>query len=390
MIKERLHKLIDAIFDGNERFNMKYIFITILLILGISVFESKGQEAQSNSSVANSYLDAESLIPMDLSLKMTPRGYRWLLNKRRVSISPIPDKYVGWWMYIDHNIGRFTTRHSKQHIMEITKEGKITVYLQSDLWTNELVPACLWINNAPDFVMSGDVRIHQNQLFIASDMAYGWWERRGRLDRIDNAFAVFDIDLSSSKRLHIRPILDVTSQGDSFQWTRRKKGYYMSRFKKIDTPYTTFPNVKIGCFPDEATRNAPGFWDNVRYALLLDVNEISENNKAVLDSLGVEIKKYNISTDTKIDVAILLTVLEQIHNAEEEGNKVLVLCSSEYNRMSLLIGACYHFQKTGKPIESGWSNKNVISSVCESGKLPPWDEFSNLLKSSYESHCDIL
>ena len=136
MIKERSHKLIDAIFDGNGRFNMKYICITILLILGISVFESKGQEAQSNSSVANSYLDAKSLIPMDLSLKMTPRGYRWLLNKLRVSISPIPDKYVGWWMYIDHNIGRFTTRHSKQHIMEITKEGKITKTLAkfTKLW----------------------------------------------------------------------------------------------------------------------------------------------------------------------------------------------------------------------------------------------------------------
>ena len=365
---------------------MKRLFLLVILLVCAYSY-SFAQELESKSDSTNyssNYLDIESVIPYAPRLKMTIRGYRWLLHKPRKSISPIPDKYVGWWVYIDKNIGRFTTRHSIRHFMQITKEGQVKVYLESDLWSNEINPA-LWIINDPDFVMSGILRIHQGKLYIASDLCYEWWERRGRMEEIDNAFAVFDIISASKRKLHLRPELEVFQQEGSFRWDRKKRGYWISKFKKIESPYDVFPNVPIGEFPDEAIVRSPGFWENLSSIILLDNAELSEHQNTVIDSLDISISHYTISnSNSEIDLDELLRVLSHIHGAEKDGKKVLILCSSEYHRLSQFIGACYHYQKTGNSLKE-WLGDDKIAKICKSRKLPSENEFKRILKEHYNN-----
>ena len=266
--------------------------------------------------------------------------------------------------------------------MQITKEGQVKVYLESNLWPNDINTA-LWIINDPDFVMSGILRFHQGKLYIASDLCYEWWERRGRMEEIDNAFAVFDILSASKRRLHLRPELEVFQQDGSFQWDRKKRGYWVSKFKKIESPYDVFPNVPIGQFPDDATAGSPGFWDNISSIILLDNAELSEQQKIAIDSLDISISCHTVS-NSEINVDELLRVLSHIHCTEKDGKKVLILCSSEFHKLSQFIGACYHYQKTGNSLKR-WFRDDIIGEICESGELPPENEFKRILKEHYNS-----
>lgn len=362
---------------------MRKIILVIALCFCAPYF-ALGQDSQKDSVNNTDYLDVESMIPYGPCLKMTIGGYRWLLHKPRKSISAIPNKYVGWWVYIDKNISRFTTRHDIRHFMQITKDGQVKVYLESDLWSNEVNPA-LWIINDPDFVMSGILRIHQGKLYIASDLCYEWWERRGRMEEIDNAFAVFDIISTSKNKLNLRPELEVRQQDGAFQWDRKKRRYWISRFKKIEPPHAVFPNVPIGQFPDDATMKAPGFWDNLSSIILLDNAKLSEQQTMAMDSLGISIYSHPISkSDSEINVDELLRVLSHIHGVEKDGKKVLILCSSEYHNLSKFIGACYHFQKTGNSLKE-WLGDDMIGEICKSEKLSSEDEFKKILTEHYDN-----
>lgn len=157
-----------------------------------------------------------------------------------------------------------------------------------------------------------------------------------------------------------------------------------SVYNKISPPYTVFPNVHIGNFPNKQIRDLPSFWHSIKDAVILTDTTVSDEQKSLLDSLNIESHFIPILKDSvMIDVQKVLNILDIIHEIESKEKQVLILCDSEGHLLSKLIGECYHYQKTNKLLDNKiLQSTNAIDYYCQKGMLPSLEELKGILRNN--------
>lgn len=284
----------------------------------------------------------------------------------KTRVSKIPRQMIGFWENCS-SPHIWTTRGPARTILEITEEGLIKIWSESLFWQDyEFEPTCIWINSSLTFRGSYYLMLDNNKLYTF----------RGKDIYIHNLDDLTDKRLVVSDDVYIslKPAIPHLFRGDKES----------SVYHKISPPYTVFPNVLIGNFPNMQIRDLPSFWHSIKDAVILTDTTVSDEQKSLLDSLNIESHFIPILKDSvMIDVQKVLNILDIIHEIESKGKKVLILCDSEGHLLSKLIGECYHYQKTNKLLDNKiLQSTNAIDYYCQKGMLPSLEELKGMLRDN--------
>ena len=289
------------------------------------------------------------------------------------NISHIPQSMVGFWEF-RYGYNPFNTRHPGRTIMEISEEGLVRMWHEELLWHDyDFVPQCMWINST----------------LSQSSLRYITFDKGHAHTFIGNKIESYSIKRGFGK-LVMKKNLNVLCRKGSVQISRPLLFDRKYKFKKIDYPYSVFPNVSIGKFPDHHSFQDPVFWNRITDAIVL--TELEDNSISIntLDSLGIDVHVIKVSNDdSSINIDGLLEVLDLIHICENNDSQILILCNSKGHYLSKLIGECYHYQKSGKILDDSprklldgsWIRNSILINQCENNALPPWEEMKKMLRT---------
>ena len=308
----------------------------------------------------------------NMQIAIVSRDEFW---RGKTFVSPLPKRLIGFWESRSSRPLFGVCGRSCRRILEISEDGIMRIWSESTYWNKyNFEPEAMWINSslgsAPvEYIFTEQKKIYtydENKISIGQIVSNSKWE----LVIKDGGY----IDISSS-------LPDFTLSDMFFNRTMK--------YKKIKPPYSVFPNIPIGRFPDKNSLKDPRFWNLIDDVLVLTDDRLSDEVNGILDSLKIRVHYAPLMKDsTVVNEDILLWALDIIHRAEKSGKQVLVLCNSNSNCNSKLLGECYHFQKTGKFLDQGqitlFNNQRITGSViqyyCKVGILPPLENMRELLK----------
>lgn len=309
-------------------------------------------------------------------------GLDMLLRRRYYAKSgqSIPKSLMNtWWEYTDDKL--HSGDQSVRHIVHINQYGKIIKFKQYIDKANTLIPECLWINNDPCFVWYGVYKIRGRKLYTITYVARKWLRGiKGNLT--DNFVEAYNIVCSSKDKIYLRSIFSSEYVFPEIY----KRSFPISKFKRMNSPYSIFPMVPVGEFPDEISRGDymdECIWEGVTTSINLSSEPLSIEISDILDSLSISIRNLPLlNKEGNIDLELLCSTLKLLDELESKKEKVLLLCSSEGHMLSKLVGECFHYLKSGELINNNFAGfDNVIEYCCKSMLLPELDGFKAFIDS---------
>lgn len=290
--------------------------------------------------------------------------------RQTTTISHVPKSLVGFWE-CKHGYNLFNTRHPYRTIMEISEEGIMKMWHEELLWNDyDFVPKCMWINSTLSQCLLRYIMFDQDVIYTF----------------IGNNMESYSIE-RGARRLVLKHNVSIAGGNPSVKLSRANKYDRVDRFKKIDSPYSVFPNIGIGQFPNHYSFKDPIFWNKISDAVVL--TELDDSKTNILDSLGVRVHKITLLTDeSSINLDELFRALDVIHNCESNGTQTLILCDSKGHYLSKLVGECYHYQKSNKLLDpsfrkllgGSYATNSILKQQCESTALPTLEEMKEKLK----------
>ena len=290
-------------------------------------------------------------------------------------VSPLPKRLIGYWESRSRQPLFSVSSRSIRRVLEISEEGVMRIWTESLYWNKyKFEPEAMWINSSLGSAPT-------EYIFTEQDNIYSYDENKISIDQI----------VSNSKwELVIKDggYIDISSSLPDFALSDMSFNRTM-KYKKIKPPYSVFPNIPIGRFPDKNSLKDPRLWNLIDDVLVLTDDGLSNEANGILDSLKIRVHYVPLmKNSTVVDEDALLKGLDIINRAEKSGKQVLVLCDSKSNCNSKLLGECYHFQKTGKFLDQGQitvsNNQRITGSIilyyCKVGVLPSLENMRELLR----------
>ena len=256
----------------------------------------------------------------------------------------IPESMIGFWecKTWPHT---YWSGYEDRIIMEITKEGFMSFWAEDVYYQPRYTyrPQALWINSKLKLLSSYYVMVNNDVMFtFNSDVILLNLIKKSTKSKL-SVCDQYEVNLSPKTQNFYTPY--------SHKKFITRKGY---EYTKIPTPYSVFPNIHIGEFPNNLNTSDPLFWDRVEIAINLDNNELPKDQKERLDSLHIPVYHLPIcGSYERFDVTIILDILKLIRKIGKGNRQVLILCESESHHYSKLIGECDHFQETGEVLDFG-------------------------------------
>ena len=308
----------------------------------------------------------------NMQIAIVSRDEFW---RGKTFVSPLPKRLIGFWESRSRRPLFSVCSRSSRRILEISEEGVMRIWTESLYWNEyKFEPEAMWINSSLGSAPT-------EYIFAEQDIIYSYDENKISIDQILSN-SKWELVIKDGGYIDISSSLPDFALSDMF-FNRTVK------YKKIKFPYSVLPNTPIGRFPDKNTLQDPRFWNLIDDVLVLTDDRLSDEVNGILDSLKIRVHYAPLMKDsTIVNEDILLWALDIIHRAEKSGKQVLVLCNSNSNCNSKLLGECYHFQKTGKFLDQGqitvFNNQRITGSIiqyyCKVGILPPLENMRELLK----------
>lgn len=283
---------------------------------------------------------------------------------------PVPKKIVGFWRCYawPHT---YKVGYEDRIIMEITEEGILKLWSEETYWkpTYEFSPQAMWMNSRLEPLSTNYLVINDNIMFTL----------------YQGGILINSIVQKNGHKLILSDLYEIGYSSDSYNLlspARYKNARYNQKYeyKKIASPYKVFPSLQIGKFPNEKTLEDPLFWNHIDGVIYLSDEELPNVQRKILDSLHIAIhqRPIKVRQHSCIDEGTLYDVLKLISRIDKDGRQALILCNSDSNNLSKLVGECYHFLQTGELLDFG---EILINGSKVSGSLIDYYHLAKTLSS---------